>query len=89
MYALPQSLSDYATYHDAARDILAALASPETAPDSGLDVERLGEAGGNVLDGRRIGSVRLYRNTITPDDWQSIAAEYARLSSADSSEEPE
>jgi hypothetical protein len=44
-----------------------------------LDVERLAEAGGNVLDGRRIGSVRLYRNTITPDDWQAIAAEYARL----------
>lgn len=44
-----------------------------------LDVERLAEAGGNVLDGRRIGSVRLYRNTITPDDWTAIAAEYARL----------
>jgi hypothetical protein len=45
----------------------------------GLDVERLAEAGANVLDGRRIGSVRLYRNTITSDDWQAIAAEYVRL----------
>jgi hypothetical protein len=50
------------------------------AGPAGIDVERLGEAGANVLDGRRIGSVRLYRNTITPDDWEYIAAEYDRLS---------
>jgi hypothetical protein len=44
-----------------------------------VDVERLAEAAGNVLDGRRIGSVRLYRNTITPDDWSAITDEYDRL----------
>lgn len=54
----------------------------------GLDADRLAEAGGNVLDGRRIGSVRIYRNTITPDDWKAIAAEYGRLSlPSDESEE--
>lgn len=54
-----------------------------------LDALVLAEAGANVLDGRRIGSVRLYRNTITPDDWQAIAAEYARLASPQPSIEPE
>jgi len=41
MYALPRSLSEYPTYEDAARDILAALVPPEpnsTRPDNGLDV---------------------------------------------------
>jgi hypothetical protein len=59
--------------------LVAALAASDAGP-AGIDVERLGEAGANVLDGRRIGSVRLYRNTITPDDWEYIAAEYDRLS---------
>ena len=53
---------------------------PDWQERPSIDVERLAEAGGNVLDGRRIGSVRLYRNTITPDDWSAIAAEYLRLS---------
>jgi hypothetical protein len=62
--------------------------TPASAEQPGLDVDVLAEAGANVLDGRRIGSVRLYRNTITPDDWQAIAAEYARLA-ASPSPEPE
>jgi hypothetical protein len=64
-------------------NIDAALERAERAarstPAEALDPHRLSEAGGNVLDGRRIGSVRLYRNTITPDDWEAIAAEYLRL----------
>jgi hypothetical protein len=57
-----------------------ALASPEPTPDSGLDVERLYEAWGNVMDGRRVEGVRLMFDTTTVDDWKAITAEYARLS---------
>ena len=52
-----------------------------------FDVERLAEAGANVLDGFRVGTFRLFRNTITHDTWNEIAGEYARLQSPDPSPE--
>lgn len=63
--------------------------TPASAEQPGLDVDVLAEAGANVLDGRRIGSVRLYRNTITPDDWQAIAAEYTALLSQKAQGQPD
>ena len=45
-----------------------------------IDVERLAEAWGNVMDGRRLHGVRISSDTTTPDDWSAIAAEYLRLS---------
>jgi hypothetical protein len=44
-----------------------------------IDVRVLAYAWANVMDGRRIGTARIGRDTTTPDDWQDILAEYARL----------
>jgi hypothetical protein len=68
---------DHEGYIDEFGDQRQAIEREAAAP--AVDVERLAEAAGNVLDGRRIGSVRLYRNTITPDDWSAITDEYDRL----------
>jgi hypothetical protein len=54
-----------------------------SAPEPGIDVERLAEAWGNVMDGRRVGTglsaYRIGRDFTSSDDWRSILAEYARL----------
>ena len=52
-----------------------------------IDLERLAEAWGNVMDGRRLGSERIGFSTTTYDDWKAIVAEYDRL--APSRSEPE
>ena len=52
-------------------------------PAEPIDLERLAEAWGNVMDGRRIGeglnAVRIGRDTTTASDWLDIMVEYRAL----------
>jgi hypothetical protein len=58
-------------------------------PSIDVDWSLLAYAWGHVMDGRRVENVRLGPGTTTPDDWRSIATEYARLAGSVASPEPD